>query len=38
MPLKHTIIVSMDTAPRTLNTIDILPVSLFLNNLWEGQY
>ena len=36
MPLKRKIVVSMDSAPRRIGTIDVLPVGHFLRELWEG--
>lgn len=35
---KHSIVVSMDTAPRLLGTIQVLPWREFLGRLWGGAY
>jgi uncharacterized protein len=38
IPVKHKIIVSMDTAPRKLDDIEVLPWKEFLTRLWTGTY
>lgn len=36
--IKHQIIVSMDPVPRQVDEIEILPVAVFLERLWQGCY
>ncbi len=36
--LKHYIVVSQETSPRRVDTIEILPWRDFLERLWEGAY
>lgn len=38
LPLKRRIVVSMDEKPRRLGPIDILPIKLFLQQLWAGEF
>ena len=36
--LKKKIIVSMDSSPRRIKAVEVLPVSIFLKQLWEGKF
>jgi predicted AAA+ superfamily ATPase len=38
MNIKHQIIVSMDPVPRQVDVVKILPVTVFLEQLWQGCY
>ncbi len=38
LPLRHTIAISLDPAPRRVDTIEILPCEEFLRRLWDGAY
>ncbi|MBN2551547.1 MAG: DUF4143 domain-containing protein, partial [Spirochaetales bacterium] len=38
MPVRHKVVVSTERAPRRIGDIDILPVSTFLERLWQGEY
>jgi len=37
IPLKKKIVVSLDSKPRLLENIRVLPVSVFLKELWGGS-
>ena len=37
MTLKKKIVVSMDRVPRKMRSIEILPVKVFLDRLWNKQ-
>ncbi|ULA64199.1 MAG: hypothetical protein LZF86_110901 [Nitrospira sp.] len=36
--MKHSVVVSLETHPRRVGEIDILPWQEFLARLWEGVY
>ena len=38
IPLRQKIVVSTERVPRRVGDVDILPISTFLNRLWEGEY
>ena len=38
LKLKHKLVVSRDTNPRSIDDILILPVQEFLNRLWDGEF
>ena len=38
LKLKHKIVVSLDSRPRKINDIEILPYRMFLRRLWDGGF
>src|SRR3989339_14113 len=38
MKFKHNIVVSLDSEPRKIGNTDILPVRMFLEKLWSGDF